>query len=246
MPADLGIYLLSKRLGPGITQAKACFQVRGGRPNGGTVASAHRTYASGADRQGKDPFLLAPGIQRELQSFEVDPSRATYDADVRAWTAPFPMSIIDSRVVRRSSWLKGIDIAYQEYMIFPGPLARLWASLATSGTRLFYAMLRLKFTRNLASRLMRAGSGPSDRTMDSGFFRCRVWGRNAAGETAEVRLSGTGDPANRITVLCACESALAIAAKSAELPTRGGVLTPSTGLGDALVNRLRARGMQIA
>ena len=155
------------------------------------------------------------------------------------------MSIIDSRVVRRSYWLNGTDVAYQEYMIFHGPLAATWAFLAATGTRLFYASLRLPLTRSLAHRVMQASSGPSERTMDHGSFRCRVWGQTEGGDTAAILLYGKGDPANRITVHCACESALAIAITTGELPTRGGVLTPSTGLGGALVNRLLRRGIQI-
>ncbi len=245
VPSDLGVFLLSKLLGPDLVQAKAYFQARGGRPNGGTIASAHRTYESGAHRQGEDPFLLTPGVRRDLLPMEEDPTRAAYDKDVGAWTAPFPMSLIDSRVVRRSCALRGLDIAYGEFLIFRGPLGRVWARAATLGTRLFYAALRAPFTRNLATRLLQAGSGPSEKTMDRGFFTCRVWGRTVRGDTGEVTLSGKGDPANRITVLCACEAALAIAVNTEELPTRGGVLTPSMGIGDAFVTRLRRRGVEM-
>jgi len=41
------------------------------------------------------------------------------------------------------------------------------------------------------------------------------------------------------------ESALALVHDRADLPGGGGVLTPATGLGDALVNRLRAAGFEI-
>jgi short subunit dehydrogenase-like uncharacterized protein len=51
VPADLGVSLLAEQLGPGMIEAKGYFQVRGGGPNGGTIASAHQTYSSGdADR----------------------------------------------------------------------------------------------------------------------------------------------------------------------------------------------------
>jgi short subunit dehydrogenase-like uncharacterized protein len=45
-----------------------------------------------------------------------------------------------------------------------------------------------------------------------------------------------------------CEAALALAVDGPRLPggpTRGGVLTPATGLGQVLVERLRARGMTL-
>ena len=102
VPSDLGVYLLSKKLGRGLAVAKAYFKVRGGRPNGGTISSAHHTYRSNADKIGKDIFLLNPAPHRPPEMLEKDPTRASYDRDVNAWIAPFPMSIIDSRVVRRS------------------------------------------------------------------------------------------------------------------------------------------------
>ena len=43
------------------------------------------------------------------------------------------------------------------------------------------------------------------------------------------------------------ESALALVLNRAELPpSDGGVLTPATGIGDALVTRLRAAGTEIS
>ena len=58
-------------------------------------------------------------------------------------------------------------------------------------------------------------------------------------------LSGEGDPANRITVKCLCESALALACDTERLPRRAGVLTPTTGLGEVLLERLAKRGITI-
>ena len=80
--------------------------------------------------------------------------------------------------------------------------------------------------------------------MYGGWFRCDVFGKASGGGTAHYVVSDTGDPGNRVTVKCLCESALSLALD--RLPDRTGVLTPSTGIGDALVNRLRARGMTLA
>ena len=131
-------------------------------------------------------------------------------------------------------------------MVFEGVLAPAWATLASAGTSLFYAMLNSTATRNILRATLRAGSGPSEKSMNKGHFSCRVWGQTRDGDTAEVSLCGSGDPANRITVLCVCESALAIVLNSSELPERAGVLTPSTGIGDALVNRLFSRGISFS
>ena len=245
VPSDLGVYLLTKKLGADLCEAKAYFQVGGGRPNGGTIASAHRTYDTAAHKTGEDLFALSSRPNRALLPIEFDPTRSHFDRDVRAWTSPFPMSIIDSRVVRRSCALREMSVVYQEFMIFPGRFGAIWANMAAAGNRVFYAALRSRFIRDLLRYWLRPGSGPSEQAMNEGFFRCRVWGRTRSGTTGEISMSASGDPANRITVLCVCESALAIACDSKHLPDGGGVLTPSTGIGDALIEHLRRSGFQI-
>jgi len=80
--------------------------------------------------------------------------------------------------------------------------------------------------------------------MDNGWFRCEFIGHASDGRTARVLVADKGDPGNRVTVKCLCESALALALDPV-LPARGGVLTPASGIGDALVARLRARGMTL-
>jgi len=57
-----------------------------------------------------------------------------------------------------------------------------------------------------------------------------------------------GDPGNRATVKFVCEAALSLVLQTNSLPdgqTRGGILTPATGLGDVLAERLRRAGMTI-
>jgi short subunit dehydrogenase-like uncharacterized protein len=63
-------------------------------------------------------------------------------------------------------------------------------------------------------------------------------------------LKGQGDPGNRITVKCLCESAFVLAlpdtAQPGQKPLSGGVLTPVTGLGDELPARLSRAGITFA
>jgi short subunit dehydrogenase-like uncharacterized protein len=92
------------------------------------------------------------------------------------------------------------------------------------------------------------GQGPSQKTMDNGFFRCDLVGIAADGRKVFGIVSDKGDPGNRATVKFLCESALCLALNADQLPggqQRGGVLTPATGLGDVLVERLRRAGMRL-
>jgi short subunit dehydrogenase-like uncharacterized protein len=79
--------------------------------------------------------------------------------------------------------------------------------------------------------------------MNNGWFRCELFGRASNGRTAQGVIADQGDPGNRVTVKCLCESALALAED--QLPASAGILTPSTGIGEALATRLRARGMSL-
>ena len=79
--------------------------------------------------------------------------------------------------------------------------------------------------------------------MDSGWFRCHLFGRTTTGRTAHALFAGSGDPANRITVKTLCESALALACDSPSLPNRYGVLTPAAAMGDVLLHRLAKKGI---
>ena len=95
--------------------------------------------------------------------------------------------------------------------------------------------------------LPKPGQGPSERTMDSGFFRCRAVATAEDGRQAEVRIHAKGDPGNRVTVTALCESALSLAQDDlGSTPFKGGVLTPMTGIGEALVSRLKTVGWEMS
>ena len=84
--------------------------------------------------------------------------------------------------------------------------------------------------------------------MDSGFFRLRLVGTAENGQKVFAAVEDAGDPGNRVTVKILCESALALALQREELPggkDRGGILTPATGLGGVLVERLKKAGMKL-
>ena len=68
------------------------------------------------------------------------------------------------------------------------------------------------------------------------------------GRCYRALIAGQGDPGNRATVNFLGEAALTLALETERLPgapARGGVLTPATGLGEPLAERLRRGGMTI-
>jgi short subunit dehydrogenase-like uncharacterized protein len=111
------------------------------------------------------------------------------------------------------------------------------------------AAMRFKTARTLARAVaVPPGQGPSERTMDGGSFRCELVAKSASGKVVRGRVAGQGDPGNRATTKFVCESALALAQQPQALPggeRGGGVLTPASGLGMVLVQRLIAAGMNL-
>lgn len=256
VPSDLSAWLareaMQAQFGEACAHVKVAFSLRGGF-NGGTLASLFNMLNNGQSAQMADPFLLNPlGSRPASQSAHVDPVAPRYDADFSAWLGPFMMSTINTRVVRRSAALLGYggDYGYQEYLrLGRGPVAAVAATTLSVGSVASQAALRLRPVRWLAQRLAPApGAGPSEARMDSGSFRARWIGESANGHQVRGVIADQGDPGNRATTKMLCESALCLALQRDELPGgpgHGGLLTPASGLGDVLVQRLRAAGMTL-
>ena len=82
-------------------EVRGAFKGRGGL-NGGTVAS----LMGGLDHLDalRDPVLLNPPEARGL-ALAPDETRARFDEALGIWVSPFVMSVVNSRVVRRSAAL---------------------------------------------------------------------------------------------------------------------------------------------
>lgn len=242
IPIDIAAFLLAQRLGGGTLEGKALLRLSGGSFSGGTIASIGEAADSGDATREADPFLLGPDAGRSPQASEHDPRAIRWDRDLAVWTIPSPLGVSDTRAVRRSAALDGRDIVIQEYLGFDS-LARAvatWSALAG-----FRAAIRLHSTRRLLDKLVGSDRPPTQEKSEAGSYQLRLLGTAADVAGVEVRISAKGDAGNRITVLCACESALALATEEAALPRRYGVLTPSIAMGDVLARRLKAAGMEI-
>lgn len=261
VPADLGCYLMVRHiqdnLGVTCAEVKAYYQMYGGF-NGGTVASNIHRHESGQIERGRDPFLLNPKDAYPLAEIDRDrdPVAPSFDRDLGTWVGPFMMGAINTRVVRRSAALfaqwgqpYSPHFHYQEYTKYNPPFALAKSMLVTGLMAGFEAALDRSFSRNLIEPLLpKPGSGPSEQTMNSGWFTTELLGTSIDGQKVRGMIRFQGDPGNRATVCCVCESALSLALNAEELPgsrERGGLLTPATGLGDVLVKRLREAGMSI-
>lgn len=261
VPSDLGTYLvvryLQRELGVSCKEVTAYFQASGGF-NGGTLASAINLYDSPGAAEMHDPFLLNPDDSQDQAEVDRnhDPQTPAFDVNLNTWVAPFFMGVVNTRIVRRSSalyeeWQEpyGPDFTYQEYLKFDEPLAWFKATGLTSGLELFMGILQQSQTRSLLQPILpKPGEGPSEQTMNQGWFTCELVGSAVDGRKVRGLIRDQGDPGNRATVKLVCEAALSLLQPD-NLPggqTRGGILTPATGLRDVLAERLRRAGMTIA
>ncbi|HZH25271.1 MAG TPA: saccharopine dehydrogenase, partial [Solirubrobacteraceae bacterium] len=91
----------------------------------------------------------------------------------------------------------------------------------------------------LAGRIQ-AGDGPSDEQRERSWFNVRFVGEGG-GRRVVTEVAG-GDPGYDETAKMLAESALCLAHD--ELPPSAGQVTTAVAMGDALIARLRARGIR--
>lgn len=258
VPSDIGTYLavrhVRKITGGGTRAIRGYFSIRGGL-NGGTFSTMLNMFESGAWEEMKNPNLLTDGPEgapgRPGMGY-----RARYDRRVRSWTAPFLMGVINTPVVNRSAALLsdcdqsyGRDFRYSEYHRIGGRWNPLPALAISSALRTVDKLGEYALVRRIMKRIGPGiGEGPSEHSMNRGYFRFDVVAEPERGPSVTVRLAGEGDPGNRATVKFLCESALCLALDREKLPggrARGGFLTPAAGLGTILADRLRRTGVSI-
>jgi short subunit dehydrogenase-like uncharacterized protein len=258
VPSDLGALLVVEHLrsrGTSCAEIVSAMRLRGG-VNGGTAATAVHLFESGQARRSGHPFLLngagRPRLSREEFLRERDPKGVRWNADLQRWLAPFFMAMVNTRVVRRSAMLAaesgapyGPHFAYREFMAMRSPLR---ASMLAAGIMGVQIALASPLRALVKRRLPPPGTGPSEEVRRNGWFRLDFAAHGEDGRRAFGLVKDQGDPGNTVTVKILCEAALALAVDGPRLPggpKRGGVLTPANGLGQVLVERLRARGMQL-
>ena len=258
IPSDLGVLLTAERAateGDGeLAETRLALVAARGGVSGGTVDSLRvQVDAVRADPARRavlaDPYALSPdrAAEPDLGS-ERDPAVPAYDADAGGWTAPFVMGPFNSRIVRRSNaltgWSYGRSFRYREVVrTGRSPFAPALATGIAVGTAGAALGMALPGARTVLDRLLPSpGEGPGERTRRTGHFTVQVTARTTTGARWRTTVAMQGDPGYAATAVMLGEAALALALDRDRLPDRAGVLTPASGIGDALAERLRAAG----
>lgn len=256
IPSDLGVLLLAEKLGGPLETVRFVLTDSRGGLSGGTIASA---LGIAEDMQAdpkvrrvmKDPSSFDPGpLGSHPRTRRKGPPLVHYNADLEKYVAPFPMAAVNERVVRRSNRLQGDrygeDFDYRESMVVGSTLKGLPAAVGvTLGLGGFALLSAFKPTRDLLQKaLPKPGEGPSERSRARGFFKCALFAKQGDRTIATAHVEGTSDPGYGETAKMLGEAAMCLAQDPRSERFRGGVLTPATAMGMALVERLRKAGMR--
>jgi short subunit dehydrogenase-like uncharacterized protein len=255
VPSDLGVHFLQRRAME--AHGKPCSSVRmrvielQGGFSGGTAASLlHGTEASRNDpsigQALRDPYYLAPESHRHGPDLpeSITSTTVEYDEDLGAWTKPFFMGPMNTKIVRRSHALLGHPygegFSYGEATVVDGGWIK--AKMQALGFVAFIKAVGFPPTRRLLKKrvLPASGEGPSREVREAGYWELVLIGTMDDGTTMRARVRGEGDPSAESTSRMVVESALCLVEDADELPVGGGSWTPATAMGDLLLTRLEA------
>ncbi len=163
------------------------------------------------------------------------------------WTGPFVMAGFNTRIVRRSNallgWRYGRAFRYREVVDFGNSAkAPVLATGMSAGLLGLAGAMAFEPTRAVVDRFLpKPGEGPSEENQANGRFRMVIRTTTTTGAAYRTKVGADRDPGYSGTAVMLGESALALALDGDLLPGGGGVLTPATGLGSVLVDRLVAQ-----
>jgi short subunit dehydrogenase-like uncharacterized protein len=254
IPSDMGVWFTQQesieRFGEPCTRIGMRLAGARGGASGGTIASllnvvAEMTKDPDLREVMKNPFALAPA---HLRSGPAQPNVTFPQRDDLSgqWVAPFVMAGINTKVVQRSHALLdrpwGEDFRYDEAMLTgTGPLGAAKASGVAGAIGGFAAASLLAPVRGVLARfvLPKPGEGPSAASQAKGYFDLRFFGETESGRRITVKVTGDRDPGYGSTAKMMVAAALTLAGVDRRT-TPGGFWTPSTSMGAALLDALRA------
>lgn len=251
IPHDFGVFYTVQQLTRGLSDeaiktsnvAVEGFVSASGRLSGGTLASAIHAFSRVKSYLLQRSDLDQPSSARAIRPML--PKLSKRDV-LKAWACPFPT--IDPQIVLRSAANDpryGGRFTYGHYVKVES-LRRIVGGAAFLGG--VFTLAQFKTTREWL--LSKAGhDGPSDYRRAKSWFEVVLQGElNLEGKAAEARevltsVSGR-DPGYDETAKMLAETGLCLVQDARRLPKVYGVVTPVMALGEPMLNRLQASGIQ--
>jgi len=262
VPSDLGKLLQSyatEAFGDPCEFVRIYLEDGEGGVSGGTLASAAELFEAAATdpiarETVSNPYSLAPPGERS--GVDTGEQRRPQRDSIRSiWTAPSPMAAVNERVIRRSNALLEYPWGREFRCTEVVPTSSgIGGAAAAGGIALGLGV----GTAAMKSRLLRRGlrrfvfpepgTGPSEAKIKSGHFLIRVIGRGTTTDGPFTVVSEIGaelDPGYGATARMLGEAGMCLLRGETESPLDGGILTPASGIGDPLGDRLRDVGFTV-
>ena len=254
IPSDLGVLLLQKEsLGKYDTlcdEVNLYVQGINGGISGGTVASMvniinYIKLYPGKRNMLKSSLSLNPVWKTNNYVDQPTLKSIRWDKREKKWTCPFLMAGINTRIVRRTNAIAdfsyGENFKYNEMSSFNrGFYGFLKALMMLTTLGLLQLTIKSRglfwILKNVV--LPKPGEGPSKNKMRKGFFNMKLIGYCNKTIKVSVTVKGDSDPGYSATAKMLTESALSILLDRDKIPNSYGVLTPASGIGLALIDRL--------
>jgi len=236
LPFELGVFFCQetakKTLGAPVNRVKGRIRDMKGTFSGGTAASIQASFAAAAKDLSlvallRNPFVLTPGFEGPKQP---PGNRPLFDQDTDAWTAPFPMSTINTRNVHRSNFLLGFpygkDFIYDEmFLTGPGEEGEANAKRIAAAN-----------AQRSGADVPKPGEGPSKEERENGLYDILFVGLAPDGRQVRVAVRGDRDPGYGSTSKMIAECAICLLRDTPEIPA--GIWTPGAAMGTRLIKRL--------
>ncbi len=262
IPSDIGVLLLQmdslKRFNKPCEEVNLYVRsIRGGL-SGGTIDSMISIFnymRSNPEDQNllKSPFSLNPRNSIENDTRQPNLKSVKWNDDIQRWVCPFIMSGFNSRIVRRTNAITdhryGIDFRYSEVSSFKKGMTGFFRAMV-----MFIGLVIIQICLKVRPLLWclrkfslpSPGEGPSKETRDNGFFKLELIGSMENIKKVSLTVTGDSDPGYSATAKMITESALSVLLDQDRIPKVHGVLTPASGIGAVLAERLKDKGINFS
>ena len=249
IPSDMGVYFIQNEMKKTYkTYAKSIKMrvagIRGGI-SGGTYSSINNLLKEAyADKSVfkvlNNPYGLNPkdkmkGLDKK------DLRKIIFDKESNSWIYPFIMAGINTKIVRRSNALfnfqYGKDFRYDEAMMAGNGISGFWKSILAVFPLAMVGLNPNSFLKKIINSFMpKPGEGPGIEKRKNGFYNLRFYITIDEKRKAFAKVIGDSDPGYGSTSKMLAESAICLAFDN--LPKNYGILTPSSAMGEKLLDRL--------
>ena len=250
IPSDMGVYFIQKISKAKKGQIAKQIQMRVAGASGGISGGTYESLSHVNEEAHKDknifkvlinPYGLNPvGEQEGLDKYDL--RTIVYDKASKSWIGPFIMAAINTKIVRRSNALSGYaygkDFRYDEATLSgKGLKGRVKGFISVIPIGLMMSAKPCSLLKRIIDKILpKAGEGPNKKQRENGFYNLRFYITYEDGSKALAKVIGDMDPGYGSTSKILSEAAICLAKD--ELSYLGGVLTPSTAMGDKLLSRL--------